>query len=287
MSESAIDRARGTILGMALGAPESAGGEGDLGLAFAEALATHAIHGPARLIRELSRVLEAWGTEGNAVGARRLTSQEAARRLGAGAPLSRVALSWSKESGSEVRGALAGVVFLDRPALLREVSAMLAGLTHGHPTAAATAALIADWTGKASAGLPPERWPRRAPAGADGIAVLELRETMRPIQRAVEATTDREAMALLGEGWISDEAAAMALAALLRHPDRFEDASACAVDHDGDRAAVGRIVGALAGARHGASALPDARASRLANRDRLIRLADALVAARLELGGKS
>ena len=287
MVDRGTDRTRGTLLGLALGAAGSEDGEIDLCLGFATALSTQAVHGPTPVIRELSRALASWGAGPGASRTCRLTSREAARRLRESGSLSMAALPWSKESGSEVRGALAGLLFLDHPTLLGEVAALLASSTHGHPTTVLTSALVGNWTVRALGGSPPVAWPTSAPAGSDPVGIAEWAGAVGPLEQAVEAATDRRAMESLGEGWVSEEATAMALAALLRHPDRFEDALACAVDHDGDRSAVGRLAGALAGARLGASALPSTRVVRLADAPRLIRLADALVAARTDLARRS
>lgn len=67
---------------------------------------------------------------------------------------------------------------------------------------------------------------------------------------------EREAIARLGEGWVGDEALAIAVFAAMRHIDDFEKCIVCAVNHDGDSDSTGAIAGNIIGAIHGYSAIP-------------------------------
>ena len=60
----------------------------------------------------------------------------------------------------------------------------------------------------------------------------------------------------MGEGWVGDEAIAIAIFAVMRHIDNFEDCIVCAVNHDGDSDSTGAIAGNIIGAILGYSAIP-------------------------------
>jgi len=62
-----------------------------------------------------------------------------------------------------------------------------------------------------------------------------------------------------------------------RHHDGFEDVVVAAVNLGGDADTVGAVAGALAGARYGATAIPDRWLSVLQQRDEIIELADRLL----------
>jgi ADP-ribosylglycohydrolase len=133
----------------------------------------------------------------------------------------------------------------------------MAGLTHGHPTgqvaAGAFAALVAQLVHGASlpAAIAVVRpLVERRPLGA---------ETLRAIDKAVAlagqgpAAPDR--VAALGEGWVADEALAIALYAALA-ADSFETGVLAAINHDGDSDSTGAIAGNLLGALHGIDQVP-------------------------------
>lgn len=68
---------------------------------------------------------------------------------------------------------------------------------------------------------------------------------------------ETEAILQLGEGWVGDEALAIAVFSVMRHIDSVEDCIVCTVNHDGDSDSTGAIAGNIIGAIHGYSAIPD------------------------------
>jgi len=60
----------------------------------------------------------------------------------------------------------------------------------------------------------------------------------------------------IGEGWVGEEAVAIALYAFLRYPNDLKKALICAVNHNGDSDSTGSICGNLIGAYLGEEALP-------------------------------
>ena len=89
----------------------------------------------------------------------------------------------------------------------------------------------------------------------------ELDRFCKLIRRAMELgknddIPDEEAIRELGEGWIAEEAIAIAIFCVMRHIDSFEDCIVSAVNHDGDSDSTGAIAGNIIGAILGYSAIP-------------------------------
>lgn len=80
------------------------------------------------------------------------------------------------------------------------------------------------------------------------------------VDKAVELADadlkDVEAIGQLGEGWVGDEALAIALYCALKHYDSFEDAVIAAVNHNGDSDSTGAICGNILGLVYGYDTLP-------------------------------
>jgi ADP-ribosylglycohydrolase len=133
----------------------------------------------------------------------------------------------------------------------------LAALTHGHPTgqtaAGAFAALIALLAlDRALDEAIDEVLPHvvRRPLGKE---TLQAMQKALALARAGEPAADR--VAALGEGWVADQALAIALYAALAAPD-FTSGVLLAVNHDGDSDSTAAIAGNLLGALHGVDNIP-------------------------------
>lgn len=110
----------------------------------------------------------------------------------------------------------------------------------------------------------------------------ELRDFTTLMKRAMELgksdTPEREAICELGEGWVGDEALAIAVFSVMRHIDSFEDCIVCAVNHDGDSDSTGAIAGNIIGAILGYSAIPKHYLDTLEIEPVLVSIADDLCA---------
>lgn len=81
---------------------------------------------------------------------------------------------------------------------------------------------------------------------------LSLRRlTELAVSLAHSDTADSEAILQLGEGWVADEAWAIALYCSMRHIDSLKDAIISSVNHDGDSDSTGSITGNIMGAIYG------------------------------------
>lgn len=77
------------------------------------------------------------------------------------------------------------------------------------------------------------------------------------ILKAVELSNknieNSDAINQLGQGWVAEEATAIAIYSILKHRDNFMNAVICAVNHDGDSDSTGSIAGNILGAYLGLS----------------------------------
>ncbi len=139
-----------------------------------------------------------------------------------------------------------------------ELGSDLARITHGHPTGYLSAGAFSLLIAFMMAGDGLEKSIEQMQSvlmNYKGHA-----ETSCAIKQAIAlaASTpgDSVAMASLGEGWIAEEALAIAIYCVLSYPKDFRKALLLSVNHSGDSDSTGSIVGNLLGALLGAQAIP-------------------------------
>lgn len=100
------------------------------------------------------------------------------------------------------------------------------------------------------------------------------------LQKAIDLSKseldDLDAIRQLGQGWVGEEALAIAVYCALKHSDSFEDAIVAAVNHSGDSDSTGAIAGNIMGAALGLQAIPEKYLDKLELRDVILELADDL-----------
>lgn len=89
-------------------------------------------------------------------------------------------------------------------------------------------------------------------------------------------TNDIDAIKELGEGWVAEEALAIAVYSCLKYSNSFEDAVVCAINHDGDSDSTGSIAGNIIGAFLGEEAIPDYYTDNIELKDVILEIADDL-----------
>ncbi|MBR0431478.1 ADP-ribosylglycohydrolase family protein [Candidatus Saccharibacteria bacterium] len=99
---------------------------------------------------------------------------------------------------------------------------------------------------------------------------------IKAVDLASSKEDDQTAIKKLGEGWVAEEAVAIALFSAIRHNDSFEDAVVCAVNHDGDSDSTGAITGNIVGAKLGYNKIPDYYKDEVELKDVILELADDL-----------
>ena len=200
----------------------------------------------------------------------------------------------SKGCGGVMRVAPIGLHFgrkniyrLDTPHEIMEIGAEVAALTHGHPLgyipAAALSYLIAllahndmsledavdkmKYVTSCEYGDTDEQW-----------FYGDFRNLIDKACFLAEDKdiSDQNAIRELGEGWVAEEALAIAVFCALRYSNDFEKAIIAAVNHDGDSDSTGAITGNILGAYRGLSSIPDHFLMNLELKDVIMEIADDL-----------
>ena len=108
----------------------------------------------------------------------------------------------------------------------------------------------------------------------------DLEMFLKIIEHAIglskESMNDIDAIKLIGEGWVAEEALAIALYASLKYSDDFKTAIVCAVNHDGESDSTGAITGNIIGAFLGYNKTPDYYVNNLELKDVILEIADDL-----------
>ena len=164
----------------------------------------------------------------------------------------------SKGAGGIMRVAPIGLVPVRSPYSL---ACEAAGLTHGHITGQVAAGWFAGWIYHAAKGLPPEDAARTSWRECWGQAP-ELDAALAQAFRLAAGGPSDSVPPALGEGWIAEEAATIALWCVLTAPDPFE-ALRLSVNIDGDSDTTGTLVGQFMGAVFGAAWIPSAMLAQL------------------------
>ncbi len=165
-------------------------------------------------------------------------------------------LNSRKGCGGVMRVAPAGLAF--PPGQAFEHGVQFAAITHGGPSGYLPAGVLASLIAFLLEG-------RSLDEGIElAIDALQCRpgheETLAAIEMALklvaEGVPSSDAFPQLGEGWVGEEALAIALFCSLSSRDDWESAVLAAVNHSGDSDSTGCITGAILGAVHGVEVLP-------------------------------
>lgn len=177
-------------------------------------------------------------------------------------------LNNSKGCGGIMRVAPVGLFLHKEPEYAFQVGCEIAAITHGHPTgylsAGAFSMIIAEILNNNSL----------EKSISSTIDVLKkhdkYEETLTVINKAVELSmsniSSEKAILDLGEGWIAEEALAIAIYCALKESD-FKKALFMSVNHDGDSDSTGSICGNLMGARLSMDSIPEEWLNKLELKD--------------------
>lgn len=196
-------------------------------------------------------------------------------------------INHSKGCGGVMRVAPVGLYFSGNQIPIEQsdrIAAEAAAITHGHELGWLPAAALAHIVRV----LAEAEKPSVFDAVLDAIATLpkvfpeikHLQGFQALMQRAVDLSqsskTDRDAIHDLGEGWVGDEALAIAVYCALKYPTDMEKALIAAVNHNGDSDSTGAITGNILGAALGIDAIPEKFIDHLELKDTILELADDL-----------
>lgn len=183
----------------------------------------------------------------------------------------------SKGCGGVMRIAPVGLFLHNEPEIAFRIGCEIAALTHGHPTgylsAGALAAIIAELVNGKTI----------IDSISTTIRILKTyeahEETLQAINNACELAFSNEevpcAIKSLGEGWVAEEALAIALYSALKTPD-IREGLILAVNHDGDSDSTGSICGNIMGAAYGINAIPENWIRNIELKELIIDLSDKL-----------
>lgn len=163
----------------------------------------------------------------------------------------------SKGCGTVMRVAPVGLYFYRDPAAAYEEGKKSAAITHGHPTGQIAAGAFAEIIARVTGG----EWLEEAIENVLKRVEGEERggETASAVRLAVKlAESDagtHASIAKLGEGWVAEEALAIALYCALTQRNSRK-ALIAAVNHDGDSDSTGAVCGNLLGAMYGMHGIP-------------------------------
>jgi ADP-ribosylglycohydrolase len=172
-------------------------------------------------------------------------------------------INHSKGCGGVMRAAPAGMV-RDFPVGAFELGCQTAAITHGHPSGYLPAGLLAEIIRQIMEGvslrealeagllLLPGREGSRETLQAVRLAVRLAESTREP----AEPIRHVENIGRIGEGWVGEEALAIAVYCCLVAGEDLPKALLLAVNHSGDSDSTGAIAGNILGAYLGREALP-------------------------------
>ena len=192
-------------------------------------------------------------------------------------------INHSKGCGGVMRVAPCGLFFEDA-AQAAVAGAEAAAVTHGHTLAQLPSAMLAAMVSELT-------WRETGVREAADAALSVVREQFEGLdhledfvelmERAMwlagrDDISDLDAIHRLGEGWVGDEAMAIALYCALRYPEDFSAAITAAVNHRGDSDSTGAIAGNIVGAHVGLSGIPHENTDLLELKDVMLRMAGEL-----------
>ncbi|XAS66062.1 ADP-ribosylglycohydrolase family protein [Micrococcaceae bacterium Sec5.7] len=205
----------------------------------------------------------------------------------------------SKGCGTVMRSAPFGLIPHLGADTLYKLSSDAASLTHGHPSARQSAGaftllihhLVAGATLREAAGsvlAHVQRDPQAVPELIERLeSAVRLADGAGAAAGANGVLSPEELVQELGEGWVAEEAFAVALYAVLATAQgasgdgdpahHFKAAIALAVNHSGDSDSTGSIAGNVLGAYYGEECLPAAWLEALEAPDVIRGMADQLV----------
>ena len=177
----------------------------------------------------------------------------------------------SKGCGGVMRVAPIGLYYSPDEIDWQEIDlrgAQAAALTHGHPLGYISAAglvhivNLAMYRPKMSILQIMQDMIEKVPALFMDTNPADSEIFKKLMKKAVDLATDHDiiddldAIHQLGEGWIGEEALAIAVYCALKHADNFDAAIIASVNHNGDSDSTGAITGNILGAYLGMDAIP-------------------------------
>jgi len=207
------------------------------------------------------------------------TCKIGARRFESGIHWRESGVASSKGCGSAMRVATIGYMYQHDEAKLKEVAHASGIITHGHPAAIAASIAAAYLVKLALDGVSPNKYMKLVLDFTDGISD-EFDHAILRVGHVLGLGSQEQALKHIGEGWVGEEAVALALYCILKYPDDYVACMRRGANTDGDSDSIACIAGGIMGARLGLDAIPTDWHERCEKRDYLIDLANRMAEAR-------
>lgn len=183
----------------------------------------------------------------------------------------------SKGCGGVMRVAPVGLFYSKEKAF--KMAADFASLTHGHPSGYLSAGALAFIIAEIIDGVDIDT------AVEDTLEELTKykghEECYKLLHEAYNLSQSkiapRNAISRLGEGWVGEEALAIAVYCALKYKKDFRKALITSVNHDGDSDSTGAITGNILGAYLGVEGIPIEWADKIELNNEIIQVADDLL----------
>ncbi|MCU0499276.1 MAG: ADP-ribosylglycohydrolase family protein [Anaerolineae bacterium] len=188
-----------------------------------------------------------------------------------GLPWHESGLIHSKGCGSAMRTAPIGWFYREDDHRLKEIAIASSVITHRHPAAIAASVAAAYLVKLALSAVPVDQYIQRTLEFTDGISD-EFHLALLKVGHVLGWGNEEAALDHLGEGWVGDEAVALALYCILRYPDDYLACVRRAANTNGDSDSIACIAGGIMGARLGLEAIPLAWRQRCEHHDSLLAL---------------
>jgi ADP-ribosylglycohydrolase len=161
----------------------------------------------------------------------------------------------SKGCGSAMRSAPIGYLYQQHPEKLREVAHATGICTHGHPTADAACIGSAYLVKLALDGIKTKDVIPQLLKFTSDIS-SEFDQEILKVEECLGWVDEEKALEYLGEGWVGEEAVALALYCFLKYPDNYKKSVLRGANTNGDSDSIACIAGSISGAYFGINAIP-------------------------------
>jgi len=203
------------------------------------------------------------------------TCTEGVKNLKKGIHWTKSGIVGSKGCGSAMRVLPVGYLYQNNPNKLREVAHASGICTHNHPTADAACIGAAYLVKLVLDGVEPVNLISNLLNFTEGIS-KEWDEAINKVEECLDWSDEDKALGYLGEGWIGEEAVALALYCFFKYQSDYKRVVVRAANTNGDSDSIACIAGGISGAYLGLKAIPQEWIQKIDNSDYIEYLAERL-----------
>jgi ADP-ribosylglycohydrolase len=156
--------------------------------------------------------------------------------------------------------------------------------THGHPAEDAACIGPAYLVKLALDGIVPNKMIPQLFVFTAGVSV-EFDQAISKVEKCLGWEDEEKALRYLGEGWVGEEAVALALYCFLRNPESYEKVIIRGANTNGDSDSIACIAGSISGAYLGIDAIPPEWVTKIEKSPYLEDLSQRLVAKKEAING--